>query len=351
MRSEQWELFKKAAKLQPAERVLISLIIDSPWIPGYLGIKHVDYYFDPEVWFRANLGIIQEFPQIIVFPSWWVEYGMAIEPSALGCKIRFFEDQPPVQLPMLIRLEDVDHLPPVDPYTDGLMPAALHRYRTQRTRILEAGYTIPVVAARGPVCAASFMRGLSQLMLDIIDNPDGVHKLIAYTTDATINWLQAQAEVIGGSVEGIFILDDMVGFLSRKHYLEFAHPYLKRVFDSFPESWVKVYHNDANIEPFVEDLAGVGFDVLNWSHRLDLEKVRSRTAGKICLMGNVAPLEIGARGAPQDIKIAVLNLLQRAGGDGVILSLGGGVSPGMPGANILAMAEAVKEFNLLSAKP
>ncbi len=345
MRAEQWELFKKVAKLQGADSVPISLIMDSPWIPGYLGISHTEYYFDPEVWFHANLRITREFPEIIVFPSWWVEYGMAIEPSALGCKIRFFQDQPPVQLPILFRLEDLDRLPPVDPYTDGLMAVALERCRAQRTRILEAGCTIPVATARGPLCSAAFMRGLTQLMLDINDNPNEVHKLMSYTTDATIRWLRAQAEVLGGTVEGVFVLDDIVGFLSQKHYSEFAHPYLKQVFDSFPKAWVKVYHNDANIKPFLEQLVEAGFDVLNWSHTLDISEVRRRTGGRICLMGNIAPLEIGTRGTPQDVKMSALNLLRVAGREGVILSLGGGVSPGMPRANILAMVEAVREFN------
>jgi uroporphyrinogen decarboxylase len=345
MRSEQWELFKKVAKLQPADRVPVSLIIDSPWIPGYLGINHLDYYFDPQVWFHSNLRIIREFPEIIVFPSWWVEYGMAIEPSALGCRIRFFQDQPPVQIPTLLRLEDLDQFPAANPHQDGLMCAALHRYRTQRARILEAGYIIPLVAARGPLCSAAFMRGLTQLMLDMTDNPSGVHNLMSYTTEATVRWLRAQAEVIGGTIEGMFVLDDIVGFLSRPHYLEFAHPYLKKVFDSFPRAWVKVYHNDANIGPFLEDLPDAGFDVLNWTHKLELSEVRKRTGGKICLMGNIAPMEIGTRGAPQDVKKAVLNLFRKVGREGIILSLGGGVSPGMPAANIIAMAEAAREIN------
>jgi uroporphyrinogen decarboxylase len=344
MRIEQWELFKKAARLQPVDRVPVSLIIDSPWMPGHLGIKHVEYYFDPEVWFQSNLGIMREFPEVIVFPSWWVEYGMAIEPSALGCRIRFFQDQTPVQIPTLLRLEDLDQFPVVEPQQDGLMCAALHRYRTQRARILEAGYIIPVVAARGPLCSAAFMRGLTQLMLDMTDNPSGVHKLMSFTTDATIRWLRAQAEVIGSTVEGVFILDDIPGFLSRPHYLEFAHPYLKQVFGSFPRAWVKVYHNDANIEPFLEDLPDVGFDVLNLTYKLELEHVRKRTGGKICLMGNIAPVEIATRGAPQEVKSAALNLLRKAGRQGIILSLGGGVSPGMPAANIIAMAEAAGEI-------
>ena len=347
MRAEQWQVFKNAAKLQPARRVPVALIVDSPWMPGYLGISHLDYYFDPEVWFRANLNVIEEFPDIIMFPSWWAEYGMAIEPSALGCRIRFMADQPPAQMPAAFRLEDLDQLTAVDPFADGFMAAALHRYRTQKRRILETGHTIPVVAARGPLATAAFMRGFTPFMMDIADNPRAVHQLLTYTTDVAIGWLRAQAEAVGGSVEGVLVLDDVPGFLSRKHYLEFAHPYLKRVFASFPEAWVKVYHNDANIWPFVEDLVDLGFDVLNWSHKVDIIEVRKRTAGKICLMGNIAPLEIGTRGTPQEVQSAVLDLLQRTGGQGVIVSVGGGVSPGMPKANILAMAEAVTKLSSL----
>ena len=55
MRAEQWEHFKTVAKQHTSARVPISLIIDSPWIPGYLGIKHIDYYFDQDVWFNANV--------------------------------------------------------------------------------------------------------------------------------------------------------------------------------------------------------------------------------------------------------------------------------------------------------
>jgi uroporphyrinogen decarboxylase len=347
MRPEQWKEFKAAAKLQKVERVPLSLIIDSPWVPGYLGIQHLDYYFDQEVWYQSNLRIAEEFPEVTIFPSWWVEFGMAIEASALGGKVRFAADQTPSEFPMLFHLEDLDQLPEVDPQADGLMPAALRQYRAMKQRIFAAGHTIPVVAARGPLALAVFFRGLTPLMMDIMDNPAGVHRLLSYTTHTTVQWLKAQAQAVGDSVEGILVLDDIVGFLSRKHYEEFAHPYLQEVFSSFPPSWVKVYHNDARIDPFLELLAQAGFDALNWTHKLDLAEVRRRTAGKICLMGNVSPLDIGVRGAPQEVKAATLELLRQAGREGVILSLGGGVSPGMPGANIRAMIEAVTEFNAL----
>lgn len=345
MRPEQWEQFKMMAKVRKADGVPISLIVDSPWLPGFLGVSHHDYYFDHRVWFQSNVAIVEQFPEITFLPSWWVEYGMAIEPSAMGSKVRFPADQTPSEMPMLFHLEDLDQVPEVDPQSDGLMPAALRQYRAQKRRIFGAGYTIPVVAARGPLALAVFFRGLTPFMMDVADNPAGVHKLLTYTTNVTIQWLKTQAEAVGDSVEGILVLDDIVGFLSKRHYDEFAHPYLQKVFASFPSSWVKVYHNDAHIDPFLEELADVGFDVLNWSHKLDVSEVRKCTGGKICLMGNVPPLEVGVRGSPEEVRTATLDVLKKAGREGVILSLGGGVSPGMSAANIHAMAQAVQEFN------
>src|SRR5579872_5681164 len=106
MRAQQWEHFKAAAKFQKAGHVPIALIMDSPWIPGYVGVKHIDYYFDQDVWFQSNLRIVEEFLEVTVFPSWWVEYGMAIEPSALGGRVQFPVDRTPSELPMLFHLED-----------------------------------------------------------------------------------------------------------------------------------------------------------------------------------------------------------------------------------------------------
>ena len=54
MRPEQWEIFKRAARLEKLDKIPMALIIDSPWIPGYLGIKHMDYFLDPELWFQSQ---------------------------------------------------------------------------------------------------------------------------------------------------------------------------------------------------------------------------------------------------------------------------------------------------------
>jgi uroporphyrinogen-III decarboxylase len=62
-------------------------------------------------------------------------------------------------------------------------------------------------------------------------------------------------------------------------------------------------------------------------------------------MGNVNPLEVAVRGTPEEVKDETLEVLEGSGGEGIILSVGGGTSPGMPRENILAMLEALEEFN------
>ncbi len=340
MKPEQWSRFKQTAK-GAAGTPPLALIVDSPWLPGFLGINHLDYYLDPDLWFRSNLKLLEQFPQITFIPSWWVEYGMAIEPSAFGCKVRFYPDHTPDVVPCLRTIEEIDGLVAADPATDGLMPLALRLYATQKQRIFDAGYIIPFVTARGPLCLASFMRGITELMLDLTEQPERIHRLLAVLTETVIRWLKAQCEAIGDSVEGVFILDDVPGLMSRRSYLEFAHPYMKRVFDAFPKHWVKVYHNDANVKPFAADLPGLGIDVLNWSHKFSAAAAYQATGGRLCLMGNVAPLDLAVNGTPEAVKEAAMDVLGAANGHPLILSLGGGASPGMPQANVQALISAI----------
>ena len=336
----QWARLQQVAKSgAPGDRVL-AMIVDSPWIPGYLGIQHLDYYLGPDLWFQSNARVMEEFPEITFIPSWWVEYGMAIEPSAFGVKMLFHPDHTPDVAPCLKKIGDAKGLVPADPRRDGLMPLALRLYETQKKRIFDAGYTIPFVTARGPLCLASFLRGITELMLDLGEEPEAVHRLFDVMTETVIRWLRAQWEAIGDSVGGVFVLDDVPGMLSRRTYLEFAHPYLKRVFDAFPKEWVKIYHNDANVKPFVGELPGLGIDVLNWSHKLPIADLISATGGKICPMGNVAPLDLGVNGTPEQVRAAALEVIQQAGERPLILSVGGGTSPGMPRANLRALIDA-----------
>lgn len=345
MKPEQWQVFKQAARLEKTDSIPLALIIDSPWIPGYLGIKHMNYYLDPQLWFESNKKIHKEFPDIIFIPSWWMEYGMAAEPSVLGAKIKFWENNTPSEVENLHSLDDLDKISTYDIKTDGFAALTLHRMKMHKQQIFELGHTLPIVTARGPLCTAGFVRGAANLMMDLVMTPEQTHKLLELSTNVVIDWLKAQAEVIGDTVEGIFVLDDIVGFVGEEDYLQFAHPYLKRICDAFPKDWIKIYHNDADVDNCLKHLPDTGFNVLNWGKQTKISEVKKTVGDRMCLMGNVNPLEIGVQGTPNDVYNATLDVLEESGGEGIILSLGGGVSPGMPGENIRAMQKALEKFN------
>ncbi len=345
MRPEQWEIMKKAARREKLDSIPMALIIDSPWIPGYLGLNHMDYFLDPELWFQSHLKIHNEYPDIIFVPSWWMEYGMAAEPSALGAKIKFWQNNTPSECHTLYRIEDIDSVSDYDVEADAFMGMTLHRIRMHRQRILDTGEILPIVTSRGPLCTAGFVRNTTEFMIDIVEKPQWAHKLIGLCTNLIIDWLKAQHKAMGDTVEGIFILDDVVGFINEEHYLEFAHPYLKKICDAFPSDWVKIYHNDASVNACLDHLPDCGFNVLNWGKQTDIANVKERVGNRMCLMGNVNPLEIGVRGTPGEVHAATLDVLEKSGGEGIILSVGGGASPGMPRKNIIAMQQALAEFN------
>ena len=350
MRPEQWQIFKAAAKRQHrGGPIPLALIVDCPWIPAYAGIGYWDYFFDVEAWFQANLRVLRDFPEVIWFPSWWSEVGMGAEPSALGARLRFNRERVPDVEHLPFAMDELDRLTRPDPRTDGFMALCLYRYQKLKRRIVEAGYCVPVVAARGPLTIASFLRGVNDLMTDIVDEPERTLKLLDVTTELAIGWLRAQTEALGGGVEGILILDDLAGFVGRRHYQQFAHPFLKRICDAFPADWVKVLHNDASVAACVDLIPDAGFDVLNWGLETSMARAGQQLAGRMTLMGNVPPLDLGVRGTPEQVHAAALKSLGEAGDYPLILSFAGVTTTGTPPDNIRAMVRAWSEFSAARA--
>jgi uroporphyrinogen decarboxylase len=343
MNQAQWDILRRCARGEDVGKLPVALIVDSPWIPGYLGVSTLDYLFAPDVWLQANLQVIRDFPDIIFLPGFWAEAGMCAEPSAFGCKPVFFADKTPQVTPILNSWEDYRGLPEPNPLTDGLMPYLLTLYRNAAPRIADAGGCVKVVAARGPLTVATHLMGVTEFVLGLKLDPDRAHQLLRQTTALVKNWLEAQAAALPAA-EGVMVLDDITGFLSPKDFQEFALPYLQEIFRAFPGA-VKIFHNDTNNVVPYQFLREVPVDIFNFTHLQSLGRARALAGPEVCLMGNVPPLEALAQGTPEEVAAAARECVKAHGGRrGLLLSAGGGVSPGTPAANVRALAAAAKEF-------
>lgn len=265
---------------------------------------------------------------------------MCAEPSGFGCRTRLFHDRTPMVHPVIQRIEDVDRLSVPNPLSDGLMPLILNLYRNMEPRINDAGHVVKVVAARGPMATAAHVMGVTDFLLGIKTNPKEIHRLMRITTDITKDWLDAQANVLK-EVEGILLLDDIVGFLGKKDYLEFGHPYFSEIFKAFPEA-IKIFHNDMDNPTSFKYLHEWPINIFNFSHKIDLATARELVGPDICLMGNIPPLEVLASGTKSDVRDATKACLDVHPVEGLLLSAGGGVSPGTPGENIQALIDAAR---------
>jgi uroporphyrinogen decarboxylase len=144
--------------------------------------------------------------------------------------------------------------------------------------------------------------------------------------------------------EGIMLLDDIVGMVSVEHYEAFIAPRLRRIFDEF-EGLIRIYHNDTPCAHLYPALAEANFDVFNFTHEVDIAQVKAMMGHRVALMGNVPPLDVGVRESPEVVAQWSKTCLDRAApGGGMILSVGGGVSPGMPAENIDAMLQAARAW-------
>ena len=90
-----WNRFRQAARLQEPDQVPVAFIVDSPWLPGYAGINTLDYFLYPGKWLNINLELLKRWPEAVWIPGFWVELGMAAEPSAFGCRLHWHDDRPP----------------------------------------------------------------------------------------------------------------------------------------------------------------------------------------------------------------------------------------------------------------
>lgn len=341
MKKEQWETIKKCVAGEQLDQLPISLIIDSPWLPGFLGISMLDYYTMPDVWLEANMKVEQEFPEIIFLPGFWAELGMCAEPSGFGCRTSFFPDRTPQVREMLKSIDEIDRLVQPDPCKDGLMPFLLNFYRRIEPRVNDAGHQIKVVAARGPMAIASHILGVTNFFVGMKEQPAKTHQLLRMTSKLVKDWLDAQMDALK-DVEGIMVLDDLVGFVGPKDYQEFGHPYFTEIFGAYP-SMVKFFHNDMDNPISFKYLQEWPVDIFNFSHKIDITKARELVGPDICLMGNVPPLDILVYGSTDDVRDAVKSCIRNHPQTGLMLSVGGGTSPGTPRENILALVDAARK--------
>ncbi len=342
MTNEQWKLILDTVNGRTAGKPVTGFIIDSPWLPGWAGISNLQYYSSEEIWFQANKKAIETFPDIIFLPGFWSEFGMCTEPSAFGAKLVWNEFNLPHADKIISDISQAGTIKIPNPKTDGLLPFVIQRLENYQNPIREMGHEIKFAIARGPLNVASFLMGTTELLTGFMMDPENSHKLLKTITEFTVQWLQYQKEKFP-SIEGILVLDDIVGFIGDDECREYAVPYIKEIFDAF-DSKLNFFHNDAQGLISTPYLKEMGVHLFNFSFEHTMKEIRELAGPEVALIGNLPPRDVLAAASPEQVREKTREMVREFGDKNrVVWSCGGGMPPNVTTDNILSFKETIEE--------
>ncbi|MEI8206223.1 MAG: uroporphyrinogen decarboxylase family protein [Kiritimatiellales bacterium] len=341
MNKAQWDNLLEVIEGRQAAPLPAGFIIDSPWLPGWYGISTLDYYTNDQFWFDANKKAIETFPEALFLPGFWAEYGMCTEPSAFGAKCRWEEANLPHAEKISSDIDVLCTLRKPDVRKDGLLPFVINRLKNTQPKIEEMGHEIKFAVARGPLNIATFLFGTTELMMAMMEEPEKCHRLIGNITDFLIDWIEYQMEQFP-AIEGILLLDDIVGFVGDAQCREYVAPYLKKIYGSF-DAKVNFLHNDAAGQVSAPYLHQMGVNLFNFSFNHSIAEMKQWTSSGVTLMGNIPPRDVLKAGSPEAVRQAVRESVKGLPDrTRIIMSCGGGMPQAVSTENINAFLDEVK---------
>ena len=340
MTDNQWNNLLEIIDGKEISPIPTAFIVDSPWLPNWYGINILDYFTNDDLWFQANLKVVNTFPDTLFLPGFWSEVGMCTEPSAFGSKCSMPRNVFPNAHQVIHSMEDISRLSRPDPETDGYGPFILNRLRLNRQKIEDNGHRIRFSVSRGPLNIASYLMGTTELMTGMITHPDEVHQLLDLVNQYLVDWHELQAQTFP-SIDGIMILDDIIGFIGEEEFRKFGLPYFRKLFGR--EASVKFLHNDATYKSSIKFFDDLGVNLFNMGFESDLNELKEQTGNKVTLMGNIPPRDVLANGSNGKIEKEVVNLIRHLKTkDRILFSCGGGMPPDVSTEQLQTFIDTVK---------
>ena len=266
-----------------------------------------------------------------------------ILPSALGCPIQFFADQPPTAAShVLANSKDITLLTRPKTGVEGRMGFKVEATRLAAEAVGDRCY-LKTCFDQGPFSLATAVRGIETVMLDCVDDPQFVLDLLEICTDAVIKFARACGQA---GCHALTFGEATAGLLSRRLYEQFAFPYEKRVIEALADLGIPVFlHICGDTAHIIDLMAATGAAGLEVDYQHDISYFLSKTGGRVCLQGNINPSGIMCRGTSEQVRDACRTAIEQARPEGrFILSGGCEIPRDTPPENLRAMVAAAKGF-------
>lgn len=332
----------EAMRLGTPPRVPVSL-----WGGGAFAVYHAGCTFkelatDPQRTAEAIVSVNEKVGSDAVFPgSGFVTFPV----RALGgtAEVKFKEVGAPALVGAAIGgLNEVESLDLSRIKNDEVVNAIWETARLVQREIGEE--TLVGLVTWGPLTFASRVEGTEPFMMDIIRDPAGVKRLLEFSTEAV--WLLHRPLLEDGTVEVVALAEPVASgdLISRQTFNEFALPYLQEIVRRVKNAGgMTMLHICGKTADRLDLITQTGVNLFSLDHVVDLGRAKGELAGKVCVAGNIAPVEIMLQGAEEDVVKAARGCLEAAAeGGGYVLMPGCDLPPDVPLDNVRAMIRVAK---------
>jgi uroporphyrinogen decarboxylase len=250
------------------------------------------------------------------------------------------------------RIEDLESYPWPDPldsgYTDGLAEEVKAIYQ-------ETGYALMADSGYKSFWETGFyLRGYQQLLCDLIRNPEFVIALFSKLSEINLTATGNFLDEVGRYVQVVRTGDDLASqkdmIMSPGMFRSILKPFYKKYNDLIKSKTnAKIFfHSCGNIVKLIGELVDAGVDIINpvqVSAIGDTAALKAKFGDKVSFWGGIDTQHVLPRGSTDDVRAEVRRRIHDLGpGGGFVLAAVHNIQADVPPQNILAMAEAAREY-------
>lgn len=258
-----------------------------------------------------------------------------------------------------------DNLEEFEPISDDdlahLKAQVDHALTTNRAIVANVGVVpfVDVGLIQGPTLKdPKGIRSLADWLVATIKQQDYLHEVFDRQSDLAVANLRRIHDTVGNNIDVLYLCGYDFGtqvstFCSADTFRTLFMPYYQKVTGWIHDNttWKVFKHTDGAIEPFMSLFIESGIDILNpiqWTAKnMDPQHIKDTYGDELVFWGaGIDTQKTMPYGTPADVREEVLRMcVIFAEGGGYVFNSVHNIVPQSPTANLVAMFEAVKEFN------
>ena len=261
-------------------------------------------------------------------------------PMEMGLPLRFEKGVGPIFDKTISTEEDIDNL---DASADEKLEYVYQGVKLIRENLAEDKALIGF--AGSPWTIATYMvegRGSKQyakIKKMVYSDPMMLHRLIAFNTKETIEYLSKQ---IDAGANAVMVFDSWGGALEKEKFFEFSWNYMKEIAREIKKKYpeIPVIGFSKGVGLYMEDMDGE-FDVIGVDWNTPIEYALTIFEDNYTLQGNMEPTRLYSKSATKEAVTKIANIMK---GHRHIFNLGHGILPDVPVENAKYFVDLCKEI-------